>query len=72
MAQQVAQLETTLALAKTTYERQKRLWDQKIGSEIQFLQTKTNFEASQNQLAQLKNNLISLQLELLFLVLLMM
>lgn len=57
MAQQVAQLETTLALAKTTYERQKRLWDQKIGSEIQFLQTKTNFEASQNQLAQLKKQL---------------
>lgn len=57
MAQQVAQLETTLALAKTTYERQKRLWDQKIGSEIQFLQTKTNFKASQNQLAQLKKQL---------------
>lgn len=57
MAQQVAQLETTLALAKTTYERQKRLWDQKIGSEIQFLQTKTNFESSQSQLAQLKKQL---------------
>ena len=57
MAQQVAQLETTLALAKTTYERQKRLWDQKIGSEIQFLQTKTNFESSKSQLAQLKKQL---------------
>lgn len=54
MAQQVAQLETTTALAKTTFERQKRLWEQKIGSEIQYLQAKTNFEASQNQLAQLK------------------
>ncbi|CAI8417550.1 MAG: Cobalt-zinc-cadmium resistance protein CzcB [Flavobacterium sp. SCGC AAA160-P02] len=54
MAQQVAQLEVTTALAKTTYERQQRLWDQKIGSEIQFLQSKTNYEAQKNNLAQLK------------------
>lgn len=54
MAQQVAQLEATTALAKTTFERQKRLWEQKIGSEIQFLQAKTNYEASKNQLDQLK------------------
>ena len=57
MAQQVAQLEATTALAKTTYERQKRLWGQKIGSEIQFLQTKTNYEAQKNMLAQLKKQL---------------
>lgn len=57
MSQQVAQLEATTALAETTYERQKRLWDQKIGSEIQFLQTKTNFEATKNQLAQFKKQL---------------
>ena len=57
MAQQVAQLEATTALAKTTYERQKRLWGQKIGSEIQFLQTKTNYEAQKNTLAQLKKQL---------------
>jgi len=57
MAQQVAQLEATTALAKTTYERQKRLWGQKIGSEIQFLQTKTNYKAQKNTLAQLKKQL---------------
>lgn len=57
MAQQVAQLEATTSLAKTTYERQKRLWEQKIGSEIQFLQTKTNYEAQKNTLAQLKKQL---------------
>jgi len=34
----IAQVQTQLNLAKTTFERQKRLWDQKIGSEIQFLQ----------------------------------
>lgn len=57
MSQQVAQLEANAQLAKTTYERQKRLWDQKIGSEIQFLQTKTSFEAQQSAVAQLKRQL---------------
>ena len=36
------------------FERQKRLWDQKIGSEMQFLQTKTNYKAQKNSLEQLK------------------
>ncbi len=54
MADQLAQLEVTLALAKTTFERQQKLWAQKIGSEIQFLQSKTNYEAQKNSLAQLK------------------
>jgi len=57
MAQQVAQLEATTELARTTFERQKRLWDQKIGSEIQFLQSKTNYQAQKNSLAQLKKQL---------------
>lgn len=57
LEQQVAQLEATTALAKTTFDRQKRLWNEKIGSEIQYLQTKTNYEASKNQLAQLKKQI---------------
>ena len=57
LKQQVAQLESNLALAKTTYERQKRLWDQKIGSEIQFLQAKTDYESQVNGLAQLRKQL---------------
>ncbi|WP_298763193.1 efflux RND transporter periplasmic adaptor subunit [uncultured Polaribacter sp.] len=57
MAQQVAQLEATTALAQTTFERQKRLWSQKIGSEIQFLQAKTQYTAQKNTLAQLKKQL---------------
>jgi RND family efflux transporter MFP subunit len=55
LSNQVAQLEATTQLAKTTFERQKRLWEQKIGSEIQFLQTKTNYEAQSNSLKQLKS-----------------
>jgi len=41
----IAKINTQLTLAKTTYERQKRLWDQKIGSEMQFLQAKTQYES---------------------------
>jgi RND family efflux transporter MFP subunit len=55
LSNQVAQVEATTQLAKTTFERQKRLWEQKIGSEIQFLQTKTNYEAQTNSLKQLKS-----------------
>jgi len=55
LSNQVAQLEATTQLAKTTFERQKRLWEQKIGSEIQFLQTKTNYESQENALKQLKS-----------------
>lgn len=55
--EQLAQLEVNAQLAKTTYERQKRLWDQKIGSEIQFLQAKTNYESLENQVGQAKKQL---------------
>lgn len=48
---QLEELEVSLALAKTVYEKQQRLWDQKIGSEIQYLQAKNNFEALQSKLA---------------------
>jgi membrane fusion protein (multidrug efflux system) len=47
----LAELEVNLDLAKTVYERQKRLWDKKIGSEVQFLQAKTNKEALEKRLA---------------------
>ncbi|MFY7742412.1 MAG: efflux RND transporter periplasmic adaptor subunit [Flavobacterium sp.] len=57
MSAQLAQAETQLALAKTTFERQKNLWDQKIGSEIQFLQAKTSLESQQKVVAQIKSQL---------------
>lgn len=57
LAAQVAQAETQLALSQTTFDRQKRLWDQKIGSEIQFLQAKTSLESQQKAVAQLKSQL---------------
>lgn len=57
MSAQLAQAETQLALAKTTFERQKNLWDQKIGSEIQFLQAKTSLESQQKVVSQIKSQL---------------
>lgn len=54
MGQQVAQMQIQADLAKTTFERQKRLWDQKIGSEIQYLQAKSNYEAQQKAVSQMQ------------------
>ncbi|MDC0643828.1 efflux RND transporter periplasmic adaptor subunit [Flavobacteriaceae bacterium] len=52
---QLEQLELQLELAKTTYNRQSRLWDQKIGSEIQYLQAKTQFKSLEKSIAQMKD-----------------
>jgi len=57
MSEQVARLEVNAQLAKTTYERQKRLWDQKIGSEMQFLQAKTAYQSQESAVNQLKQQL---------------
>lgn len=54
LKQQIAQGEAQLELASTVYQRQKNLWDQKIGTEVQFLQAKTNYEAGQKQLAAVR------------------
>jgi membrane fusion protein (multidrug efflux system) len=52
---QIATLKTQLSLATTVYEKQARLWKENIGSEVQYLQAKTNKEAAESQLAQLQN-----------------
>tara|TARA_R110001583_G_scaffold83631_3_gene220707 strand:- start:14262 stop:15434 length:1173 start_codon:yes stop_codon:yes gene_type:complete len=57
LTQQMAQLKIQTELAKTTFERQERLWNQKIGSEIQYLQAKATFEAQQEAENQLKQQL---------------
>ncbi len=55
LSSQLAQLKTQAALAKTTFERQKRLWDQNIGSEIQYLQAKAQYEAQHSAVKQLES-----------------
>jgi RND family efflux transporter MFP subunit len=54
LSQQLAQLKIQAELAKTTFERQQRLWDQKIGSEMQYLQAKSNYEAQDQSIGQLE------------------
>lgn len=62
LSNQLAQVKVQQGLAKTTYERQKRLWDQKIGSEIQFLQAKANYEAQSNAVIQLEKTLANVNI----------
>jgi membrane fusion protein (multidrug efflux system) len=50
----IESMQAQLELATSVYERQKNLWDQNIGTEVQFLQAKTNKEALEKQLASLK------------------
>ncbi len=47
-------MESQLELASSVYDRQKNLWDQKIGTEVQFLQAKTNKESLEKQIASLR------------------
>tara|TARA_B110000977_G_scaffold152824_1_gene194132 strand:- start:2148 stop:3269 length:1122 start_codon:yes stop_codon:yes gene_type:complete len=51
MQNNVNELGYALALAKTTYERQESLWTQKIGSELQFLQIKNQYQSLENKFA---------------------
>lgn len=51
---QIAEVQTSLDLAQEVYERQKRLWDQNIGSEIQYLQAKNNKERLEKSLETLQ------------------
>ena len=57
MAQQLNQLMVQEALAKTTFERQEKLWNQNIGSELQYLQAKTQYEAQRSLTQQVSQQL---------------
>ncbi len=53
----MAEVETSLQLATTIYEKRKGLWEKKIGSEVQFLEAKNNKESLENKLKTLKAQL---------------
>lgn len=57
LSQQLAQQKIQTDLAQTTFERQKRLWDQKIGSEIQFLQSKSTYESQVEAVNQIQQQI---------------
>ena len=54
---QKEELLTSLELANTNYERQSRLWEQKIGSEMQYLQAKNQKEGLDKKLETLNEQL---------------
>lgn len=54
---QMEGLESQYKLASDLFDKQKRLWDQKIGSEVQLMQAKTNKEALEKQISSTKQQL---------------
>jgi membrane fusion protein (multidrug efflux system) len=52
--QQIADIRTSLDLANQVYQKQKNLWDQKIGTEIQFLQSKNTKESLENKVSTMQ------------------
>ena len=54
ISRSIESMESQLELATSVYDRQKNLWDQKIGTEVQYLQAKTNKESLEKQLASLR------------------
>ena len=54
MLQNLSQLETQLTFAKDIYKRQKNLWDQGIGTEVQYITAKNNVEQTEKQISTLK------------------
>jgi RND family efflux transporter MFP subunit len=53
----MTELETQLDLASTLFEKQKRLWDQNIGSEVQYLEAKNRKEGLENSINTLQEQL---------------
>ncbi|MBL0110135.1 MAG: efflux RND transporter periplasmic adaptor subunit [Saprospiraceae bacterium] len=52
--QGLAELETQLAFATNLYDKQKALWDQKLGTEVQYLGAKNNKESIEKRIATTK------------------
>jgi membrane fusion protein, multidrug efflux system len=58
LERQLEEIETSLSLATTVFERQSRLWEQKIGSEFQYLEAKNNKERLENSKSTLQSQLV--------------
>lgn len=57
IAQQISDLQTSYDLAKQVFEKQENLWNQKIGTEIQYLQAKSNKESLEKKMGTLQEQL---------------
>lgn len=54
VANNIDEVKSRLSLAETVYNKQKALWDEKIGSEIQYLEAKNNYESLKQSLETLE------------------
>jgi RND family efflux transporter MFP subunit len=57
MQRSLDEIKTQLALANILFQKQKSLWDQKIGSEVQYLTAKSNKESLEKRLASMQEQL---------------
>ena len=63
LTDKVNELNTQLSLATTTYDRQARLWNQKIGTEMDYLGAKTQKEALENSLKSLYTQISKMKIK---------
>ncbi|MEP6596749.1 MAG: efflux RND transporter periplasmic adaptor subunit [Ginsengibacter sp.] len=56
MRQSMESVKTQLDLARSVYQRQKNLWNQNIGTEVQLLQSETNVKSLENQIKTMQEN----------------
>jgi len=54
---QIAELENSLSLVRTVFEKRKKLWDQRIGSEVEYLQAENNVQSLEKSLATVNSQL---------------
>lgn len=57
LRQNISELQTQLELATSLFQRQKNLWDQKIGTEVQYLNAKTQKEAAERRISTLRSQI---------------
>jgi len=57
----VDELQVQLDLAKTNYQRQKNLWDQNVGSEMEYLRAKNNMESLEKRIASLQTQIAEIK-----------
>lgn len=53
----IDEIQNSLSLAKTLFEKQERLWNQKIGTEVQYLESKNRVEGLERNLSSIKTQL---------------
>ncbi len=61
LKQSIQQAQANVSLARTVFDRRSKLWEQKIGSEVQYLEAKSHMESGEAQLASMREQLRNAQ-----------